>query len=203
MELCDQTLKEIIEEKNSSITPIIDYMIRIEIFRQLLFALNYLHSMTPKVIHRDIKPSNVLIKYYNDHAQVKLCDFGLSKILEKETSNTSNIGTTRYKAPEIFTNNYNEKVDIFSLGVMTQELFDKSLFTDTDKFDIYRKFNALKIIINKLIYSSPEERPSAEDIISNKSDWLIDNNADTIILVTKTKQNNNNKPLKFLNHSSL
>ena len=67
MELCDQTLEDILEEKKPSIPIIIDYMIRTEIFRQLLFALNYLHSMTPKVIHRDIKPSNVLIKYHNDH----------------------------------------------------------------------------------------------------------------------------------------
>ena len=51
MELCDQTLKDIIEEKNPSIPQIIHYIIRTEIFRQLLFALNYLHSMTPKVIH--------------------------------------------------------------------------------------------------------------------------------------------------------
>ena len=75
MELCDQTLKDIIYENNTSFPPIIDYMIRTEIFGQLLFALNYLHSMTPKVIHRDMKPSNVLIKYHNEHAQCKLCDW--------------------------------------------------------------------------------------------------------------------------------
>ena len=132
MELCDQTLKDIIiEEKNVSIPPIIDYMIRTEIFRQLLFALNYLHSMTPKVIHRDIKPLNVLIKYHDDHAQCKLCDFGLAKILEKESSNT-NVGTSRYRAPEVSTNKYNEKIDIFSLGISLKELFDNLIIVKTN-----------------------------------------------------------------------
>ena len=58
MELCDQTLKDIIE-MNKSINPKIDYLMRTEILRQLLLALNYMHSMTPKVIHRDIKPSGM------------------------------------------------------------------------------------------------------------------------------------------------
>ena len=134
MELCDQNLKDIIFEKNNFFPPVIDYMIRTEIFRQLLEALKYLHSLTPKVIHRDIKPSNVLIKYYNDHAQIKLCEFGFSKILEKESSNTSGVGSTGYRAPEILTNNYNEKVDIFSLGNVILELFD-----NTDRFQNVEK----------------------------------------------------------------
>ena len=132
MEFCNQTLKDIIEEKNPSIPPIIVYMIRIEIFRQILFALNYLHSMTPKVIHRDIKPSNILIKYHNDHAQCKLCDFGYSKILEKESSNSSGVGTSRYRAPEIYNNKYNEKIDIFSLGISLKELFDNLIIVKTN-----------------------------------------------------------------------
>ena len=111
-------------------------MIRTEIFGQLLFALNYLHSMTPKVIHRDIKPLNVLIKYHNDHAQCKLCDLGLAKIFEKESSYSSSVGTSRYRAPEISTNKYNEKIDIFSLGITIRELFENLLLTQTNDFEL-------------------------------------------------------------------
>ena len=199
MELCDQTLKDIIEDKNSSIPPISNYMIRTEIFRQLLFALNYLHSMTPKVIHRDIKPSNVLIKYYKYHAQLKLCDFGLSKILVKETSNTSNIGTFKYKSPEILTNNYNEKIDIYSLGILVKELFD-NFFNNVNVEHVFgSKINNLKFVVENMIYSSPDKRPSAIDILKKKGDWSIEINVKLINLAEQTRKENNYKPLKFLN----
>ena len=175
--LCDQTLKDIIE-MNKSIVPKINYMIRTEILRQLLLALNYLHSMTPKVIHRDIKPSNVLIKYHDDHAQVKLCDFGSSKILEKETSNTSGVGTFKYRAPEIFTNNYNEKVDIYSLGIMTREMFDILYTIISDEDGVCVKMKQLKFVINKMMHGSPEERPSVDDILNQKNDWLFGSDED-------------------------
>ena len=198
MELCDQNLKDIIEEKNKSFTPIIDYMIRTEIFRQLLEALKHLHSLTPKVIHRDIKPSNVLIKYHNDHAQIKLCDFGLAKILDKESSNTSDIGTSGYRAPEILTNIYNEKVDIFSLGIMILELFD-----NTDRFQnvenkILNKYKNLKSVINKMIYSPPNERPSALHILNEKSEWIIESNDDVTNQIYTFQMDKSHTLLKFL-----
>ena len=200
MELCDQTLKDIIITKNSSIPPIIDYNIKIEIFGQILFALNYLHSMTPKVIHRDIKPSNVLIKYHNDHAQCKLCDFGLSKILEKESSNTSSVGTIGYKAPEISTNNYNEKVDIYSLGIIIQELSNNFLMDNIDEV-VNIKLQELRSVINKMIYSPPAERPSAVDLLKNMKIVIIEKNQGVINLITKAKKELNYNPLKFLNNS--
>ena len=201
MELCDQTLEDIIETKNSSIPPIIDYIIRTEIFGQLLFALNYLHSMTPKVIHRDIKPSNVLIKYHNDHAQCKLCDFGLAKILVKETSNTSYVGTKKYRAPEIFGNKYNEKVDIYSLGITTKELFENIWEINSTDFDLFHKLRQMKSVITMMIHGEPEERPSAEDIINNKNDWFLERNDELFELINNVKKQNNYQPHKFLNEN--
>ena len=198
MELCDQNLKDIIFDKNKSFPPIIDYMIRTEIFRQLLEALKYLHSMTPKVIHRDIKPSDVLIKYFDDRAQCKLCDFGFSKILEKESSNTSAVGTSGYRAPEILTNNYNEKVDIFSLGIVILELFGNSdRFLNVDS-KIQNKYENLKSVINKMIYSPPEDRPSAVDILYLKSEWTIEPNDEVTKQVYRVKMDKSNSLLKFL-----
>ena len=199
MELCDQTLKDIIETKNTWIPRIIDYMIRTEIFGQLLFALNYLHSMTPKVIHRDIKPSNVLIKYHNDHAQCKLCDFGLSKILEKESSNTPYIGTSGYKAPEIRNNKYNEKIDIFSLGISMQEFFKKLMLIKNDEHGVLDKFKNLKSVITTMIHGSPEERPSADDIIDKMNDLKIEVNKELIDLLKIMMLDYDYHPLKFLN----
>lgn len=62
------------------------------------------------VIHRDIKPANILI---NRDGQVKLCDFGVSKILNGSPTSTL-VGTIEYWPPERFTRPrepYDERAD--------------------------------------------------------------------------------------------
>ena len=69
MELCDQTLKDVISQKfQEKLDPILDYVINCEISRQLFEAINYLHTQEPPIIHRDLKPSNVLVKYEKGRA---------------------------------------------------------------------------------------------------------------------------------------
>jgi serine/threonine protein kinase len=46
----------------------------------MLCAVNFMHSLN--IIHRDIKPGNFLL---NSDCKVKICDFGLSRILPKKT----------------------------------------------------------------------------------------------------------------------
>ena len=201
MELCDQTLKDILEEKKPSIPIIIDYMIRTEIFRQLLFALNYLHSMTPKVIHRDIKPSNILIKYHNDHAQMQIMRLWiLAKILVKESSNSSGVGTLGYRAPEIIKNKYNEKVDIYSLGISIKELFHNSFIVEINDNNLSRNLKNLKSVITTMIHGEPEERPSAVEIINKMNKFSIDlnNRIELFNLIEKVRKENNYLPLRFL-----
>ncbi len=76
---------------------------------------------------RDLKPANLLLKY-NDNGTmtVKICDFGLSRLLSwQDRSMTSGVGSPRYKSPEIRngSKDYDCKTDVFSAGVIALELY--------------------------------------------------------------------------------
>jgi len=48
-------------------------------FKQVLMALNYCHSNN--IVHRDLKPENFLFESKSTDSDLKIIDFGLSKIL--------------------------------------------------------------------------------------------------------------------------
>jgi len=89
---------------------------------QLLRGLKYIHSAG--VIHRDLKPENILINGTN--CNLKITDFGLARgICKEETLNLTEYVITRwYRAPEVMCSakQYNEKVDVWSVGCIFAEL---------------------------------------------------------------------------------
>ncbi|OIS99501.1 PREDICTED: probable serine/threonine-protein kinase WNK10 isoform X1 [Nicotiana attenuata] len=87
--------------------------------RQILRGLHYLHSHNPPVIHRDLKCDNIFIN--GNHGEVKLGDLGLATIMEQPTAR-SVIGTPEFMAPELYDEEYNELVDLYSFGMCILEL---------------------------------------------------------------------------------
>ncbi|ODQ45758.1 hypothetical protein PICMEDRAFT_24760, partial [Pichia membranifaciens NRRL Y-2026] len=94
------------------------------IMKNVLEGLKYLHSLN--IIHRDIKAANILIAKGN---VIKLADFGVSGQLNGNTGRKTFVGTPYWMAPEIVTDckslkkdQYDEKVDIWSLGITLIEL---------------------------------------------------------------------------------
>lgn len=86
---------------------------------QLVSAMNHLHQH--RIIHRDIKPQNVLIASNNS---LKICDFGFARALSYTTLLKSIKGTPLYMAPELVQERpYDEKIDIWSLGIIFYELY--------------------------------------------------------------------------------
>jgi serine/threonine protein kinase len=138
MELCYNTLGEIMEQKlnefdrnrDEVMTPL-EYYISSELFKEILEAVNYLHSLKPPIIHRNLKPSNILITQGMNGRFVKLGGFSLAVNHEfDEQSHTEDIGTPKYMAPEmIMTRIYDTKVDIYSLGAVSQQLFDVDIYS--------------------------------------------------------------------------
>lgn len=105
----------------------------------------YLHSQTPPICHRDLKSSNLVV---DNHWVVKVTDFGMSRIVpessigesvsqgperpsffNQDLEMTSNLGTTAWCAPEIFTPSekarYSLPVDVYSFGMVLWELWER------------------------------------------------------------------------------
>lgn len=98
------------------------------IFQQLVSGLGHLHSHG--IIHRDLKLENVLVIEQRTNAQsellldVKLVDFGLSKIVGEGLSDaTSTVGSPRYIAPEVLEKGVHDfRADLWSLGILMHVL---------------------------------------------------------------------------------
>lgn len=92
------------------------------IFKQILQALNYCHGMN--VVHRDLKPENFLFESKENKSEIKVIDFGLSKILKGDLRQgkrniekmKTRAGTPYYISPEVLTGNYDMSCDMWSAG---------------------------------------------------------------------------------------
>jgi len=157
------------------------------IFRQILMALNYCHS--EKVCHRDLKPENFLFVDKSDDSDLKIIDFGLSKIIQAGSGlkrMKTRAGTPYYISPEVLSGSYDMSCDMWSAGCMlyillcgyppfygddNQEILQ---MVQTGKFDFDGEewddiSNDAKDLIKKLI-CKPEVRLTAEEALKHR--WV-------------------------------
>jgi serine/threonine protein kinase len=137
MDLCSFTLKDAmikvndeLKIKQDEILNQLGYYIAGELLIEILQSIDFLHKHDPTIIHRDLKPQNILISTVSNGRFVKISDFGLATEHSGEDSHTKLAGTISYMAPEVMTGrNYNTKADIYSLGLIIQEIFNISINT--------------------------------------------------------------------------
>nr|CAB3241522.1 eukaryotic translation initiation factor 2-alpha kinase 1-like [Phallusia mammillata] len=144
MQLCEMSLTSWLQERNrkcstnanQDLCSVVDEITSLDILRQILQALAYIHSKD--IMHRDVKPRNILLNGSRPH--VLLGDFGLARAalakqnslylspLEDvnnfmETEQTTGVGTMIYAAPEqLEGGSYNTKADLYAVGIVLYEL---------------------------------------------------------------------------------
>ena len=160
-----------------------------QMLRHILEGLAHIH--TSGIIHRDLKPDNVFIDKLGNP---RIGDFGLattSRTLAPDklmaSTNTAedmtrSIGTALYVAPEVKTGtgNYNDKVDMYSLGIIFFEMC-YPLKTAMERhhvlMSIRERSHVLPAafqeqekllqadVIMSMIKHSPGERPSSSELL--------------------------------------
>ena len=152
--------------------------------REVIEAVRYIHSFSPKIIHRDIKPENLLL---DNNYRVLLSDFGWSNFLDDNEYRKTFCGTPEYLSPEMAKKEgHNEMVDIWALGVLMFEfLAGYAPFSGSCPKELYSNIKKLKInwpvdfpplaknLISKILKLNPNERLSLEEILDHP--WFTQN----------------------------
>ncbi|XP_075783194.1 eIF-2-alpha kinase GCN2 isoform X2 [Pelodiscus sinensis] len=172
------------------------------LFREILDGLAYIHEKG--MIHRDLKPVNIFLDF-DDH--VKIGDFGLatdhpayaadtkpgdhsdSQLAKPDPSGnlTGMVGTALYVSPEVQGNTkstYNQKVDLFSLGIIFFEMSYHPMSTASERIFVlsqlrlrtiefpkdfdHVKHEKQKLVITWLLSHDPATRPTAVELLKSE-----------------------------------
>lgn len=140
----------------------------------------YLHNYATPIIHRDLKSGNLLI---DESLNVKICDFGLARLKDYTNNMTANVGTVQWIAPEVLgAKKYNEKVDIYSAGIIAWELmtglcpYEGMGVVDIAVGVVYKSLRPQmhrhftkkhELFLSQCWEQDPNKRCSAEDALAN------------------------------------
>lgn len=157
--------------------------------KQMVSSVRYLHSKG--IIHRDLKLENFLFSNQEIDSELKMIDFGLSKHFELGQSLHDKVGTPYTVAPEIIQGAYDEKCDVWAVGVITYLLLSgetpfggldgESLLMVRENImrgelvfepaDVWAQVSEDgKGFVRRLLHADPKKRPTAREIQRDR--WL-------------------------------
>ncbi|KAF4096128.1 serine/threonine-protein kinase 17A [Onychostoma macrolepis] len=156
------------------------------LMRQILEGVSFLHRNN--VVHLDLKPQNILLTSESPLGDIKVVDFGLSRLVSSSQEIREIMGTPEYVAPEIL--NYepiSTATDMWSIGVLAYVMLTGiSPFLGDDKQETFLNISQINIsyteeelqhldraaihFIKSLLIKEPASRATAEDCL--KHQWL-------------------------------
>ncbi|CAL8068254.1 unnamed protein product [Orchesella dallaii] len=203
LEQFNGTLQQWMDEEISKIPK--ESITLLDTLKQSTQVLAYLHKNN--IIHRDLKPENILLRVSASGIQVKLADFGISKVVpdgRNTVTQTRHIGTKGWKAPEILMFGNVEKpqmsseTDIFSLGCIfyyvlsngkhpfgidsnSREVHikEEKSFLAADDLPILLQGNLL--LIEEMIKTDRKKRPNVHDVLAHHIFWPVSKTWDFLL----------------------
>ncbi|KAH9569015.1 hypothetical protein CY35_03G109800 [Sphagnum magellanicum] len=162
----------------AAVVPLLSMTAAVDLMLQVARGLKYLHSK--HIVHRDVKSSNILVKaltgvpaleYKEGYLSAKLADFGTSKTKNSSTrfsKQTSNVGTTKWMAPEVFSIDsgavvpglqlpaYPFKADVYSFALVCYEILTRKQPFEAEQWVGLRQ----RIKVDRLRPELPERCPT-------------------------------------------
>ncbi|XP_076360834.1 serine/threonine-protein kinase 17B-like [Tachypleus tridentatus] len=156
------------------------------LMRQILEGVTFLHERN--IAHLDIKPQNLLLTNTFPQCDVKLCDFGISRLISKGTEIREILGTPDYVSPEILQYEpISLATDMWSIGVLAYVLLSgHTPFTGETKQETFWNItsgildfpgelfggvsNDAKDFIQRLLITEPSERMTVKECLQHS--WI-------------------------------
>ena len=181
-------------------------------------AIVHCHSLC--IVHRDLKPENILFENNSQFSDIKVIDFGLSRKHLSEDDLHSVVGSPFYVAPEVLSGNYDEKCDVWSIGILTYCLLAGSPpFYSTNKEEVFKKikFQVLKFpddkfknisenaknFLKNVLVKNPKKRPTAMEALNDpwfQAEFIDEINDKELHYSCLEKINNFHKPFTLTKH---
>ena len=149
----------------------------VSIFRDVAYALHYLHKHSEPIIHRDVSAPNVLLEALSgDSWRAKLSDFGSANFARH--AKTLGVGAIVYTAPEMFPRDGplsamprpTTKCDVFSYGIVLVEVITKTMPTTDNRHrlfsDVKERWRLMYDLIAQCADASPDNRPTMADVLN-------------------------------------
>lgn len=119
-----------------------------QIIYKVLHAISYCHEAG--ITHRDLKPENILFETQEPDAEIKLIDFGLSRKYDINEKMHTVLGTPYYVSPEVLKGEYDQKCDVWSIGVLAYIMLSgEPPFKGDSNNEIFEKIMTQELKFNK------------------------------------------------------
>jgi len=176
-----------------------------QIFYDICYGVYHMHSKG--IIHRDLKSINILVYKTSNSFKPIIIDTGLSRIYNDNLM-TTKVVTLSYRAPELLIGKkkYDFSIDMWSLGCLLAELFNKSLlFPTNSEIDLLiKQFKLLGTPHDDIFFKDYVVKfPKYQIIIHEKYKYIDKTGLNLIINLLKLNPKNRYTIAECLNHKFL